>query len=202
MAFAVAIVYLFLEWHGRRARDSGLWLVALVLRLPAPGGGAARAAAARRELFHSPLFGTHVFARPARLRRLRGGGGYGFLFLRLYRELKRARFSTFFGRLPPLEVLERMMSGALMVGFFGAHRRRSSSASSGRSGSSPAAWLHDPKIVFTLATWALYGGALLLRRTRRWQGRQTALASLAGLGAILFSLLAVNTLFSGFHGFF
>jgi len=48
---------------------------------------------------------------------------------------------------------------------------------------------------------ALYAVALLLRRLRRWQGRQTALASLAGLGAILFSLVAVNLFFTGFHGF-
>ena len=41
--------------------------------------------------------------------------------------------------------------------------------------------------------------ALLLRRLRRWQWRQTALASLAGLGTILFSLVAVNLFFSGFH---
>jgi hypothetical protein len=47
----------------------------------------------------------------------------------------------------------------------------------------------------------LYASALLLRRLRRWQGRQTALASLAGLGAILFSLMAVNFFFTDFHGF-
>ena len=47
----------------------------------------------------------------------------------------------------------------------------------------------------------LYAAALLLRRLRRWQGRQTALASLAGFGAILFSLMAVNFFFTDFHGF-
>ena len=57
------------------------------------------------------------------------------------------------------------------------------------------------KILFTLATWVLYAAALLLRRLRRWQGRQTALASLAGFGAILFSLMAVNFFFTDFHGF-
>lgn len=62
-------------------------------------------------------------------------------------------------------------------------------------------WLQDPKILVTLATWVLYAAALLLRRLRRWQGRQTAMASLAGLGAILFSLVAVNFFFTDFHGF-
>jgi ABC-type transport system involved in cytochrome c biogenesis permease subunit len=46
-----------------------------------------------------------------------------------------------------------------------------------------------------------YGLALVLRRMRRWQGRQTALAALVGLGAILFSLVAVNYLFTDFHGY-
>ena len=63
------------------------------------------------------------------------------------------------------------------------------------------AWVRDPKILVTLATWVLYASALLLRRLRHWQGRQMALASLAGLGAILFSLMAVNFFFTDFHDF-
>ena len=47
----------------------------------------------------------------------------------------------------------------------------------------------------------LYAAALLLRRLRRWQGRQTAMASLAGFATILFSLFAVNFCFTDFHGF-
>ena len=61
--------------------------------------------------------------------------------------------------------------------------------------------MKDPKILFTFATWVLYATALVLRRLRRWQGRQTALASLTGLGAILFSLVAVNFFFPDFHEF-
>jgi len=60
-------------------------------------------------------------------------------------------------------------------------------------------WQRDPTILLTMATWALYGMALLLRRLRRWQGRQTAVASLAGLGVIVASLVAVHTLVVGFH---
>jgi ABC-type uncharacterized transport system permease subunit len=126
--------------------------------------------------------------------------GYGFLFLQLYRDLKAGRFSTFFGKLPPLAVLEKMMLGALFVGFvaltgavtvggFWANRLF------------PDQWLHDPKILVTLATWFLYAVALVLRRLRRWQGRQTAIVSLAGLGVILFSLVAVNFFFTDFHEF-
>lgn len=198
VALAVALVYLFVEWHGRE-RSTGFWLVALVfffqllaslLRVPEPPD---------REIFHSALFAGHVSLALLGYAAFVVAAGYGFLFLELYRDLKGGRFSTFFGKLPPLEVLERMMTGALVIGFVGltgavvlgivwAER------------TFPGQWLGDPKILFTFAVWALYAVALLLRRTRRWHGRQTAMASLVGLGAILFSLLAVNLLFSDFHG--
>lgn len=200
VALAVAVVYLIVEWHGRE-RSTGFWLVSMVFFFQLLASLLRRPEPPERELFHSPLFATHVSLALVGYAAFVVAAGYGFLFLRLYRELKGGRFSTFFGRLPPLEVLERMMAGALGVGFV---------ALSGAVGFGivwaqrkfPGAWARDPKILITFATWALYGVALLLRRTRRWQGRQTALASLAGLGAILFSLLAVNFLFSDFHGFF
>lgn len=199
VALAVALVYLFVEWHGRE-RSTGFWLVGLVfvfqllaslLRNPAPPD---------REIFHSVLFASHVSLALLGYAAFVIAAGYGFLFLELYRELKGGRFSTFFGKLPPLEVLERMMAGALLVGFVtltGAVVTGVLWAERNFSGE----WLRDPKIVFTFGVWALYAVALLLRRLRRWHGRQTALVSLAGLGAILFSLLAVNFLFSDFHGF-
>jgi HemX protein len=200
VAVAVAVVYLVVEWHGRE-RSTGFWLVSMVFCLQLLSSVLRRPEPPDRALFHSAVFATHVS-----LALLGYGGfvvaaGYGFLFLRLYSELKGGRFSTFFGRLPPLEVLERMMVGALTVGFI---------ALSGAvvcgvvwaQRNFPGAWMSDPKIVSTFVAWTLYGLALVLRRTRRWQGRQTALASLAGLGVILFSLLAVNVLFSDFHGFF
>jgi ABC-type transport system involved in cytochrome c biogenesis permease subunit len=198
VALAVALVYLVVEWHGRE-RSTGFWLVSMVfffqllsslLRTPEPPD---------REIFHSALFASHVSLALLGYAAFVVAAGYGFLFLELYRELKVGRFSTFFGKLPPLEVLERMMTGALVIGF---------AALTGAvvlgilwaETIFPGRWLRDPKILFTFAVWALYALALLLRRLRRWHGRQTAMASLAGLGAILFSLLAVNLLFSDFHG--
>jgi hypothetical protein len=132
VAFAVAIVYLFVEWHGRE-RSTGL----LAGRPWSSSSSSsprcwAAAAAAPGDLPH-PLFASHVSLALLGYAAFVVAAGYGFLFLELYRELKAARFSTFYGKLPPLEVLERMMTGALGVGFValtGAGDRRS--ASSGR----------------------------------------------------------------------
>ena len=199
VALAVALVYLFVEWHGRE-RSTGFWLVSMVfffqllsslLRTPEPPD---------RAIFHSALFASHVSLALLGYAAFVVAAGYGFLFLELYRELKAGRFSTFFGKLPPLEVLERMMTGALVIGF----ATLTGAVVLGilwAQTTFPGRWLTDPKILFTFAVWTLYAAALLLRRLRRWHGRQTAVASLTGLGAILFSLLAVNLLFSDFHGF-
>jgi ABC-type transport system involved in cytochrome c biogenesis permease subunit len=199
VAFAVAAVYLFVEWHGRE-RSTGFWMVSMVGIFQLLASMLHRPEPPDRELFHSPIFATHVSLALLGYAAFVVSAAYGFLFLRLYGELKDGRFTTFFGRLPPLEVLERMMAGALAVGF---------AALTGAVGTGvvwaqrniETAWILDPKIAITFAVWALYGLALVLRRTRRWQGRQTALASLTGLGVILFSLLAVNLLFTDFHGF-
>jgi HemX protein len=199
VAFAVAVVYAFVEWHGRE-RSTGFWLVSLVFFFQLLASVLARPNPPDRAIFHDWIFAVHVSLALLGYAAFVVSAGYAFLFLQLYRDLKAGRFSTFYGKLPPLAVLERMMIGALFVGFvtltgavatgaFWAERLYHND------------WLRDPKILVTVATWVLYAAALLLRRLRRWQGRQTALASLAGLAAILFSLVAVNFFFTGFHGF-
>jgi ABC-type uncharacterized transport system permease subunit len=197
VAFAIALVYLFLEWLGGE-RATGVWLVGQVLVFQLLAAVLNQPRPPRRELFEHPLFGIHVFLALLGYAAFAVAASYGFLFLRLYRELKGARFSVFYGKLPPLEVLERMMTGALVVGFLALTGALLDGAVWLRQ-IAPTEWRADPTVLLSLATWALYGGALLLRRMRRWQGRQTAVASLAGLGVIVVSLVAVNALVSGFH---
>jgi HemX protein len=202
VAFAVAVVYVFVEWHGR-ARTTGFWLVSLVFFFQLLSAILAslltHSSPPDRAIFHDPFFSLHVSLALLGYAAFVVAAAYAFLFLQLYRDLKAGRFSTFYGKLPPLEVLERMMIGAIWVGFVtltGAVLTGAFWVERLHTGS-----LHDPKILFTLAIWALYGAALLMRRLRRWQGRQTALASLTGFGVILFSLMAVNLFLTGFHGF-
>lgn len=199
VAFAVALVYVVVEWHGRE-RSTGLWMVSLALLFQLLASVLAGPEPPPRELFGDPYFAGHVLLALIGYSAFAVAAAYGFLFLELYRELKIGRFSVFFGKLPPLEVLERMMTGALIAGFL---------ALSGAVGVGfirlyrlgREDWITDPMILFTLGVWGLYGGALLLRRLHRWQGRQTAIVSLAGLAIILVSLLTVNLMLTGLHAF-
>ena len=199
VAFAVGVTYALVEWRGRE-RSTGFWIVSViffvqllssVLRPPQ--------SVPDTELLHSIWFASHAFLALVAYAAFVMAAAYGFLFLELYRELKRGLFSVFYGKLPPLEALERMMSGALHVGFVAL----TGSVVIGAAWAYRLygkAWPADPIIQLTFATWALYGLALLLRRTQQWQGRQTAFASLAGLCAILLSLVVVNFVVGNFHG--
>jgi HemX protein len=197
VALAITAIYIFLEWHGRE-RGTGFWLIAQVCVFQGLAVAFGGTPPPRVEVFEHPLFGAHVALALVGYAAFAVAASYGFLFLRLYRELKRGSFSHFYGKLPPLEVLERMMAGALAVGFVSLTGALLDGAVWALLlGSSRP--LEGPMILLTLATWALYGFALILRRLHRWQGRQTALASLTGLGVILTSLLVVQLFYSGFH---
>ncbi len=199
IALAVAVVYIFVETRAGE-QSTGFWLVGLVFIFQLLASLLSTPKPPDRAIFHDPFFGIHVALALLGYAAFVVGAGYAFLYLQLYRDLKMGRFSTFFGKLPPLEVLERLMTGALVAGFVALTGAVVSGALWAQR-LYPGAWLRDPKILFTLATWTLYALVFLFRRLRRWQGPQTAFASLAGLAAILFSLVAINVFFTDFHGF-
>jgi ABC-type uncharacterized transport system permease subunit len=199
VAFSVIVVYAIVERLGNE-RSTGFWLVSIAFFFSLLSSILTGPSPPRHELLHNPLFFGHAVLALLGYAAFAVAASYAFLFLRLYRELKAGRFSLFFGKLPPLEVLERMMSGALTVGFVALTGALIAGVVWARE-VLPGAWLGDTKIVATLVTWGLYAGALLLRRLRRWQGREVAIASLAGFATVLFSLFAVNLWFSDFHSF-
>ncbi len=199
VALSIVIVYVWVEWRTGES-STGFWMVSLAFVFLLLSSLVAGPEPVERELFANPYFATHVSMALLGYAAFAVAAGYGFLYLRLYHELKASTFSNFFGKLPPLEVLERMMSGALLVGFVAL----TLSVLVGVYWASQIlheSWIDDPKIVTTLATWLLYAGALVLRYLRHWKGRQVAYVSLAGLVAVLFSIFAVNLWFSDFHSF-
>jgi ABC-type uncharacterized transport system permease subunit len=199
VAFSVVVVYAIVEWIGKE-RSTGFWLVSIAFFFTLLSSVLAGSIPPQHELLHNPIFFGHATLALLGYAAFAVAASYGFLFLRLYRELKAGKFSLFFGKLPPLEVLERMMSGALMVGFAALTAAVVAGVVWARE-ILPGQWLGDTKILATLVTWGLYAGALLLRRLRRWQGREVAIASLAGFATVLFSFFAVNLWFSDFHSF-
>ena len=123
--------------------------------------------------------------------------GIAYLFVR--DRLKRRKLDAI-GRLPPLEVLDRIQFRSMLFGFVFL------TLGIGVGGvwaavALPEPWLGDPKVWFSFVVWAWYGIALQVRLVAGLRGRWSALFSIAGFVGMVFSLLAVNLLLSGFHGY-
>src|SRR5437667_10624296 len=121
------------------------------------------------------------------------------LYLIQERRLKTHRGRGVLRHLPSLETLDRvnyaclvwglvLLTLGIMSGIVWAHEAW------GRS------WSTDPKLVFSLLTWAVYVVLLQGRMTAGWRGRWAATLTIAGFAVIVLSLVSVNMLALGNHG--
>lgn len=126
-------------------------------------------------------------------------GAVGLTYLWARHRLKQKRLAGI-AHLPSLEVLDRIQFRAMLFGFvFLTLGIGAGGAWAAVSLQEP--WTIDPKVWFTLLIWFWYGVALQLRLVAGRRGRWTALFSLVGFAGLVFSLLGVNFLVSGWHGY-
>jgi len=62
-------------------------------------------------------------------------------------------------------------------------------------------WSWDPKETWSLITWFVYAAFLHARLTRDWKGRKSAILSIVGFSAVIFTYFGVNYLISGLHSY-
>jgi cytochrome c-type biogenesis protein CcsB len=121
------------------------------------------------------------------------------LYLLQERRLKAHRGRGMLRHLPSLETLDRLnyaclvwglilLTLGIVSGIVWAH------SAWGRF------WSSDPKLVFSLVTWAIYVVLLQGRMTAGWRGRWAATLTIAGFAVIVLSLVGVNVLGLGEHG--
>ena len=61
-------------------------------------------------------------------------------------------------------------------------------------------WGWDPKETWSLITWFVYATLLHARMMRGWRGRRTAILSISGFAAVMFTYFGVNLL-PGLHSY-
>ncbi|HLN62123.1 MAG TPA: cytochrome c biogenesis protein CcsA [Symbiobacteriaceae bacterium] len=134
--------------------------------------------------------------------------GYGFffasfvagaLYLLQERNLRRKNFSPLYYRLPSLEVLDIWGGRFVYIGFplltFGM------AAGLGFAHVQWATfWQADPKVIFTVFVWTVYGAYMLMRKVVGWGGRKAAWWSVAGVAVLLINYFVMN-MFSRLHRF-
>ncbi|MFN0150304.1 MAG: inner membrane protein YpjD [bacterium] len=198
LAFALAFVYLYIEWR-QKNRMTGIFVILIVFLLETVSSAFIDRTGPTPEILRSALFGLHVIAAVLGYCGFAIAAIYGILFLALYHELKSRRFSIVYDRLPPLEVLAQMNIRALSVGFF----CLSFAISLG------AIWVMqlddvrilDPKVLLTILAWAIFGLSLFAHFFLRWGGPRVIYMSVTGFLFLVSSSIAVNVVGKSFHVF-
>ena len=124
----------------------------------------------------------------------------GFMYLLQERQLKAKRPGGRGLPLPSLETLDRwsyltlsvgfpLLTLGILMGFI-------------RAGS---AWtkffIGDPRQIWSVITWLLYGTLLAARVSAGWRGRKAALLAVAGFAAVLLTFGGVHNFSRGLHAF-
>lgn len=203
-AFAVALVYLILEWQ-MRDRSTGLFLLAGVLLLQILSTAFIRHTGEVPEILRSPMFGIHVSTALLGYVALAVSALYGLIYLIQYRQLKQRHVGLLFQRLPNLETLSRMNVRAMAIGWVGLTVAIVAGTvwaySLGRTGQLQINLLQDAKFLLTAALWVLYGACLAGLYVLGWPKRTLASVSVVAFLLMLASSMMVTLLFPSFHDF-
>lgn len=204
MAFAIAVVYLVLEWR-LRDKATGVFLFTPVLFFQTLSSAFVTHTKDVDPVLQSPLFGIHVTAALLGYAALAVAAVYGIMYLLLFRELKKHRVSLLFRRLPTLETLARLNTGAIVFGWLGLTLGIVWGSIWARElmgqGLLEGDLFTDPKFILTVALWGAYTVALGGRYLFRWPNRQLAVWSILAFALLLSSSLAVNLILPSFHRF-
>jgi len=102
-------------------------------------------------------------------------------YLMQERRLKRKRASMLLDRLPPLGVLDNVISASMATGFV-LITLAVIAGSVWAFIESGTRWITEPKIVVSLVTWLFYLLLVFLRASAGWRGRKAAVMSIVVLG--------------------
>jgi ABC-type uncharacterized transport system permease subunit len=197
-SLGVGIAYVSVVRRGLRALGlllAPLAMVVLGTSLVVPH----RTVAALEDTGVSPWLPIHLGLTFAGIAGFALSSVVGIVYLWARGRLKAKKFAHM-NRLPSLEVLDRIQFRAMLFGFVFL------TLGIGAGGAWAAVtlaepWEVDPKVWFTLLIWAWYGAALQVRVVAGRRGRWTAIFSIVGFGGLLFSLVGLNFLLSGWHSY-
>jgi cytochrome c-type biogenesis protein CcsB len=125
---------------------------------------------------------------------------FGISILYLIRERREARKEVVSKWLPTASLLDEINYKSIVIGF----PMLTLGIITGAAWANYAwgsYWGWDPKETWSLITWFIYAAFLHARFTRDWRGRKTAILSVIGFTAVLFTYFGVNYLISGLHSY-
>lgn len=115
--------------------------------------------------------------------------------------LKHKRFGMVWERLPSLETLDHVMSRLVGVAFLLFTISIALGVLLVRQSGGGDAWLTDPKVAATIATWILFAVFVHLRASSDRHGRGIAVMAVIGLACLLFAFVGVHWFANTVHDF-
>ncbi len=204
IAFAVALVYLILEWQ-MRDRSTGAFLFAWVLLLQMLSTAFISHTREVPDILRSPMFGIHVSTALLGYVALAVSAVYGIMYLIQYRQLKHRHVGLLFQRLPNLETLSRLNVRALAIGWVGLTVAILAGTvwafDLTRTGALQVNLFQDAKFLMTVGLWVLYGVCLAGIYLLGWPKRTLASLSVVAFLLMLGSSLLLALMFPSFHDF-
>jgi cytochrome c-type biogenesis protein CcsB len=202
-SFAVGVCYLVLAGRGR-PYSNGRSLGAFVL----PAGAALAVASAitisaldpHPRTFNAVFLALHATSSFAAYAAFTFGSCAGIAYLIQERALRRKSLGELSRRLPSLSVLDRLGYRAVALGFplltFG---MVTGSVWASRAWGSY--WFWEPKLTLSLLLWLLCAAIFHLRTIEKYQGRRTALLTVASALMVLVVFLGAGLISGGRHVF-
>ena len=195
---SMAIVYLYVEAR-EGIRTTGVFVLPFVFLIQIVSSAYGNQATPEPVPLRPFWFELHTLTAVLGYSAFAVSAIYGVLFLMLYRDLKANRFSFFFRRMPPLEVLGQMniraAGGGLVL------LTLAIALGVGWLQSSGAGSFSDPKILLTLFVWCIFAFSVLAYHRLGWRGPRAIYMSLLGFTTLLLSRVAVDLFLHSFHSF-
>jgi len=123
----------------------------------------------------------------------------GLAIMYLIREKNEGQDSFWAKKLPPADVLDQTIYRLITFGFL----MQTLLLITGAIWAQKAwgkYWQWDPKETWALITWLIYASYLHMRTTKGWRGRKSAIMTIIGFAAVIFTLYGVNLL-GGLHAY-
>lgn len=198
-SWAIVLIYLLIEWKYKN-KAIGAFVMPfafLALAYTSIGPGIRRQVEPLIPALQSNWLIAHVITCFLGYAAFAVSCGVSIMYLLKARATERGRSIAF---LPELRTLDDLNYKAIVIGF----PLLTLGIITGAAWADYAwgsYWSWDPKETWSLITWLIYAAYLHARFARGWRGKKTAMLSIIGFAAVLFTYLGVNLLICGLHSY-
>lgn len=199
IAFGLLMLYVLIEMR-TAARDTGGFILFFALLFQISSSLFVEDTYVVKSFLKNAVIGFHIISALLGYIAITLSATYSLLYLVLYKKIKTKNYGVFYQRLPSLELLLKLSSMGYKLGFV----FLTVAIIVG------GIWLpiaipnfsaYDPKLIFTMVIWVLYGIGLLGRAVVHWQNKTLMYFSLAGFVLTITSLIVMSFFTSSFHLF-